>query len=618
MKRRDFVFVTLAAPAVAAFSGVLNGCGGSGSAEKPTSRGRGRFRMVFVWPERKSRLVPAASRALKVTLARGDGTIVGTRTIVFDDPQTSTVMFDDLVPGTVTLTATAYPLADGTGAAQATGAVSTAIEANQTTSVTLTMGSTIDRIEITPPNPTVAVGARLLLTATPKDAAGNVILCLASSFSWTTGSAAIAAPFPDGGQVINAEGAAVGAAGFTVTERESGKSGSATVTVTAGDTEGCVPGPVTGTGGPANAPWPMSGHDNAQTNRGGAGGATGVLKWIAPLEGASFDSAVIAADGTLYISGGNGDPRTVYALNTADGTRRRVLTDLGRFPLLGSNGLIYASNGLALIAADPQTGTRRWSLSGAVFAVIGADDTVYTSASLQNAQGTLVNTLLGVDGLTGATKWSLSGVAMGGSLGRDGTVYGLSAAGGLVAADGRCGTIKWTFQPAAGIFIVSGPSVGEDGTLYVRTTAAASADPRLYAVNPDGTEKWNVSTGRASSPPSLGVDGTLYGLAQEGKVTAYDPAGGAEKWSFTPPGARSSAFGTPSIASDGTVYFSAGRVEGGTPRSTLYALNGATGDLKWSFLVPDRASTQFISPVIGSDGTVYLSDDDGSRVIAVR
>ena len=50
------------------------------------------------------------------------------------------------------------------------------------------------------------------------------------------------------------------------------------------------------------------------------------------------------------------------------------------------------------------------------------------------------------------------------------------------------GTIIWSFETDDGI--EAGPIIGADGTIYV-----ASHDGYLYAINPDGSEKWSFSAG---------------------------------------------------------------------------------------------------------------------------
>ena len=48
--------------------------------------------------------------------------------------------------------------------------------------------------------------------------------------------------------------------------------------------------------------------------------------------------------------------------------------------------------------------------------------------------------------------------------------------------------------------------MGADGTIYV-----GSYDHHLYAVNPDGSQKWKFATGDfVASSPAVGADGTIY------------------------------------------------------------------------------------------------------------
>jgi hypothetical protein len=54
--------------------------------------------------------------------------------------------------------------------------------------------------------------------------------------------------------------------------------------------------------------------------------------------------------------------------------------------------------------------------------------------------------------------------------------------------------------------VTSSPAIGADGTIYV-----GSADMKLYAINPDGSEKWHFTTqGAIASSPAIGSDGTIY------------------------------------------------------------------------------------------------------------
>ncbi|MDB4805128.1 immunoglobulin domain-containing protein, partial [bacterium] len=65
---------------------------------------------------------------------------------------------------------------------------------------------------------------------------------------------------------------------------------------------------------------------------------------------------------------------------------------------------------------------------------------------------------------------------------------------------------KWRFLiPYLGM-VYSSPAIGSDGTIYVGSNSG-----NLYAINPDGTQKWAFETGGGvSSSPAIGSDGTIY------------------------------------------------------------------------------------------------------------
>jgi hypothetical protein len=214
----------------------LSGCGGGGGTASPaaSSTRAGKLSLTVKWPEqtKDTRLIPQFTQVLRAELRSGDQ-VLGIRDILNEDgpPRASTVTFDNLQPGVVTLTATAYPEAGATGTPLASGAVSTTINSGETARVSITMASTIDRVEITPANPTTARGQRVILTATPFDAAGNVIIAPSSNFAWTSDNPNAVVPFPEGGQSVFADPLTIGTARLTVTESDSGKTASTTVTV---------------------------------------------------------------------------------------------------------------------------------------------------------------------------------------------------------------------------------------------------------------------------------------------------------------------------------------------------------------------------------------------------
>ncbi|MCW3051031.1 MAG: hypothetical protein JWN14_201 [Chthonomonadales bacterium] len=212
----------------------LTGCGGGSSAGTTTP---GRFAVTVNWPA-PSRLIPAASGSIDAVLSSGEKTL-GHKLLVKPTaaPWTTTVTFDNLKPGAVTLATTAYPNADGTGVAQAKGTMNATIKSGAQTSATVDMNATIDHLAVTPASPTVAVGASIPLTATAFNAQGGIVLTSAQSLSWNSAQSAKATVTTAG----SLTGVAAGTSVITVTDAETGKSATTTVTVTGG-----VPAPVTG------------------------------------------------------------------------------------------------------------------------------------------------------------------------------------------------------------------------------------------------------------------------------------------------------------------------------------------------------------------------------------
>jgi outer membrane protein assembly factor BamB len=190
------------------------------------------------------------------------------------------------------------------------------------------------------------------------------------------------------------------------------------------------------------------------------------------------------------------------------------------------------------------------------------------------------------------------------ALGPDGTIY---VAGWLThfgpsdyfyAVDPD-GTQKWQLMVGSSLYL-SSPALGPDGTIYLRGgLGGALSSSGLFAVNPDGTLKWDfpLQNVRVAAPPAIGVDGTIYAPGADGKLYALNPDG-TQKWAFQTgydstisqyPGA-----GDPVIGKNGTIY-----VKGYDGK--LYAVN-PDGTEKWEFATYALAG----SPAIGADGTIYI------------
>ena len=174
------------------------------------------------------------------------------------------------------------------------------------------------------------------------------------------------------------------------------------------------------------------------------------------------------------------------------------------------------------------------------------------------------------------------------TIGSDGTIY-FVAIEKFYALNPE-GTKKWEFKSPYGGDVP--PAIGSDGTIYL------GGDRNLYAIDPNGSLKWAFKRedfGRKTLSPSIGIDGTVYVASTGGDFYAIN-LDGTKKWKYiTAPIESSTAIGI-----DGTIYFcSKGNI--------LYALN-SDGTQKWSLRMASYLNN---SPAIASDGTVYVATRNG-------
>jgi outer membrane protein assembly factor BamB len=172
--------------------------------------------------------------------------------------------------------------------------------------------------------------------------------------------------------------------------------------------------------------------------------------------------------------------------------------------------------------------------------------------------------------------------------------------------------LKWKFH--AGGAIVSTPAVA-DGTVYF-----GSSDHRLYALDTrSGAQRWSFETGSrvASSPAVSG--GRVYFGSYDGNFYAVDAASGKLVWKFATQGERRFAarhlhgalpaaevmpdpfdvfLSSPALGA-ALVYFGSGD-------GNVYALEIATGKLRWSF---HTGNVVHASPAL-AHGLVYVGSWD--------
>jgi eukaryotic-like serine/threonine-protein kinase len=176
----------------------------------------------------------------------------------------------------------------------------------------------------------------------------------------------------------------------------------------------------------------------------------------------------------------------------------------------------------------------------------------------------------------------------------------------------QTGRIKWQFHTEGQV--LSSPAVA-NGTLYV-----GSSDHFLYALDAaTGALKWKFKTeSRVTSSPAVS-GGLVYFGSFDSNFYAVDAASGELKWKFKTGGERRFAakhlhgaepaaetmpdpfdffLSSPAVW-NGAVYFGSGD-------TNIYALDAASGTLKWKFKTGDVVHA---SPAI-SGGTLFVGSWD--------
>src|SRR5215471_4127179 len=172
--------------------------------------------------------------------------------------------------------------------------------------------------------------------------------------------------------------------------------------------------------------------------------------------------------------------------------------------------------------------------------------------------------------------------------------------------------VRWKFP--TGDRVISSP-VFKDNVIYF-----GGDDGNVYAVDATtGRQIWKRATnGPAPATPAI-ADGTVYIGSYDGRFYAFNAQTGALKWKFATNGERRfeakglhgmqpkqqtiaepfDTFLSSPVVANGTVYFGSGD-------GNLYALDSATGDLRWKFKTGDFVHA---SPAL-ADGVLFFGSWD--------
>ncbi len=165
------------------------------------------------------------------------------------------------------------------------------------------------------------------------------------------------------------------------------------------------------------------------------------------------------------------------------------------------------------------------------------------------------------------------------------------------------GTVLWTFDINESTTPYTSV-IDSSGVIYVSDIVKS-----LYAINPNGSEKWHADFDSGPGTPALSPnEETVYIDCWDGKLYALDSSTGRIEWNYS---TGSHVDCAPTVTEDGTIYFGSGD-------GNLYALN-PDGSLKWSFDTgaPLYRSSPAVSEngmvIFAGKGSIYALNPDGSE-----
>ncbi len=372
----------------------------------------------------------------------------------------------------------------------------------------------------------------------------------------------------------------------------------------------------------------------------------GTVKWSVGTNGGIDEPIALGLDGNVYFIDMEQD---LYAYHS-NGTSYWTLSQGAETdPVVGSDSSIYAGYTYNMFSYYPN-GTLQWSttiysspFNGAACISIGPDNTVYVGGydstlrafTPQGVQKwviklkqstiapTCINRTYGTIYVSAETPlsyqvytttfyainsdssiaWqiSTSGYFGAASLDSYGFIYVDYTVSGLTTGNVCClnpnGTVKWSSSKTNG-WVTSTPVFGEDGTIYV-----GSWDSTFYALNSNGTLKWQYLTGGIINESAvIGNDSVIYFGSNDHYLYAFNPDS-TLRWKLLFPGPEAAIQTTPVIDSTGTLYV-------GTSASAFYAVYCSSTGLAnsaWPRAGHDNQNTGLSGPLISS--TPLFPDD---------
>jgi outer membrane protein assembly factor BamB len=254
-------------------------------------------------------------------------------------------------------------------------------------------------------------------------------------------------------------------------------------------------------------------------------------------------------------------------------------------PVIDKNGILYVATNSWEIHAIYPNGSMKWKrgLIGytGIAPAIGPDGTIYVGTE-KHFHAFYPN---------GTKKWifNKSTFFCGDPVvDSDGIVY-VGTSDGYLYAINPNGTLKWEYKINSNI---RAPALDKQGNVYF-----TSRDRRLYCLSSNGSFKWkSEEITDFDYGPVIGDDGTIYVIPRWNWLFAFNPDG-TEKWRTE----LSDSSGKPSFLPDGTLIICG-------QYSDINAINPSDGKVLWTYTVDDIPLGKWMtSAAIGNDGTIFFA-----------
>ena len=229
----------------------------------------------------------------------------------------------------------------------------------------------------------------------------------------------------------------------------------------------------------------------------------GTLRWSVKLDGPIRHAANIGEDGVIYVAAR--DSR-LYAITPAGTIKWRVNLDRlpGNGPAISTDGTIYVVAGEWLQGFAPD-GTRRLQVNCSDLGVltglvIDGFELIYVTGDAPRVRA-ISN--------SAATRWEYNFPASFGAprlpaLGKDRSLYLVSAAAGEIVVLNPDGSKRWSATPATKKFLTE-VILDDANQLYV-----VDDNNGLMSASADGLLRWNLREVHCQFTPAIGPDGTIY------------------------------------------------------------------------------------------------------------